>query len=162
MACAAALGWLGGFARDAGSALVDGGAALPDRADAEIPGDEDTAAAVWVPARNVVLIAAASAAAEAHGASVVLAGFNSEEAATFPDNSQAFVEAFDRVLSMGTQCGVVVESPTVGMTKRDIVATARRLGLEQDDFWSCYDAGPTSCGRCESCTRSVAAWALDR
>lgn len=151
------LPWLGELAGHAGSALVGRDRELP-RGTAERPGDEASAAAVWVPARNAVLISAAGAWAEAHGAEAVVVGFNREEAATFSDNSPAFLMGANELLRLGTRTGVRVESPTLDRDKRQIVAEARRLGLRSDDFWSCYDAGPDPCGRCESCLRSVRAW----
>lgn len=151
------LPWLGAFAARAGSALVARDAALPAASPAH-PGDARSAAAVWVPARNVVLIAAAAAAAESRGAGVVIAGFNREEAATFADNSPQFVEAATQLLATGTRTAVVVQSPTLGMDKIGIVAAARRLGLAPSDFWSCYDGGLQPCGGCESCARSQRAW----
>ena len=141
----------------AGSALVAGGPELPRRA-MNAPGDEESASAVWVPARNVVLIAAAAALAEGRGADTVLVGFNREEAETFPDNSAEFVGGVRSVLGLGTRSGVGVDSPTLEMTKLEIVAQARRLGLGPEDFWSCYGAGPRACGECESCVRSARAW----
>lgn len=152
------LPWLGAAAAEAGSALVHGGPAVPTRS-AEAPGDEQSAASVWVPARNVVLVAVAAAFAEAMGADAVLAGFNREEAATFPDNSAEFVEAMSGALAWGTRRRVAVTSPTQDLTKVGIAAEARRCGLTRDDFWSCYGAGPEPCGQCESCVRSAAAWA---
>jgi 7-cyano-7-deazaguanine synthase len=154
------LPWLADASRVAGSALVDGaGADLPARTEAA-PGDAASAWAVWVPARNLVLVAAAAAFAEALGAGVVLAGFNREEAATFADNSPAFVAACDAALALGTRTAVRVVSPTLGLDKVGIVALARRAGLGPADFWSCYaaDADPATCG-CESCVRSRRAWA---
>ena len=149
--------WLAEAAVMAGSALVDRGPDLP-RGTVTRPGDEASAAAVWVPARNVVLVAIAAGLAEARGAGVVLAGFNREEAATFPDNSVEFVEAMNEALRLGTRRRVVVASPTLAWDKREIVARARRLGLTAEDVWSCYGAGPEPCGVCESCARARAAW----
>ena len=113
-----------------------------------------SAAAVWVPARNVVLVAVAAALAEALGADAVVPGFNREEAATFADNSAAFATACEAVLRLGTRSGVRVVAPTLAMDKDAIVATARTLGFSAADFWSCYEGGPSPCGRCESCLRS--------
>lgn len=152
------LPWLSALARRAGSALVAGDRPLP-AGTATSPGDEQSAAAVWVPARNALFVAAAAAHAEALGAGVVLAGFNREEAATFPDNSQAFVAAADAFLALGTRAGVRVQSPTLALDKPAIAAAARRLGIGPGDVWSCYRGDPAPCGACESCLRSARAWA---
>jgi 7-cyano-7-deazaguanine synthase len=151
------LPWLAEASRLAGSALTAPGADLP-RGTLDQPGDAHSAAAVWVPARNAVFIAMAAACAEARGATVVLAGFNREEAATFPDNSAAFVAAADRLLALGTRNGVRVESPTLAWDKRRIAQEARKLELGPEDFWSCYRSGTSPCGSCESCLRSARAW----
>ncbi len=141
----------------AGSALVDPHQQLPEGTP-EQPGDQASAAAVWVPARNLVFLSAAAALAESAGADVLLTGFNREEAATFPDNSQRFLDAMNRVLALGVKTAVRVESPTLELEKPEIANAARRLGFGPLDFWSCYGAGPEPCGRCESCLRSARAW----
>lgn len=156
-----ALPWLATAAGEAGSSLVDPRAELPQRTVAD-PGDDASAQAVWVPARNVVLVAAAAAVAESLGAGWVVAGFNREEAATFEDNSPDFVSAFDAVLGLGTRHAVRLTSPTIGLDKTGIAAEARRSGLGPESFWSCYEGGDQPCESCESCVRAKRAWgALD-
>ncbi len=147
------LPWLGDLARRAGSALIDTARDLPHGTTA-VPGDAASAAAVWVPARNAVFVAIGAAFAEAHDASVLIAGFNREEAATFPDNSADFLAAANDCLRHGTRRQVRVVSPTLALDKAGIVAAARDLGLGPGDFWSCYEGGEQPCGRCESCLRS--------
>ncbi len=147
------LPWLAELARRSGSRLLAGTGDLP-AATAAAPGDPASARAVWVPARNAVFVAIAAALAEASGADAVVAGFNREEAATFPDNSAGFLDAATGMLAFGTRAGVRVVSPTLGWDKPRIVAEARALGFTADDFWSCYDGGEAPCGRCESCVRS--------
>jgi 7-cyano-7-deazaguanine synthase len=151
------LRWLGEVGRAAGCALT-GDAPLPPGT-AAAPGDARSAAAVWVPARNLVLAAAAAAFAEVAAAPHLLTGFNREEAVTFPDNSPRFVAAFNAALALGCGRTVEVTCPTLALDKTEIVAAARRLGLGPDAFWSCYDGGEHACGRCESCARSARAWA---
>ncbi len=153
------LPWLGQVAAGAGSALLPGGEELPQPKAGSL-GDEQSAAQVWVPARNVVLLAAAAAYAESLQAQAVLVGFNLEEAQHFPDNSEAFLQAMEAALAWGTRNQVKVVSPTLGMDKPQIAAAARDLGLQPDELWSCYAAGPKPCGSCESCLRSQRAWQL--
>ncbi len=153
--------FLGAAAEVAGSALsarhVD---RIPARTAAD-PGDEMSAAAVWVPARNLVLLSAAAAWAEAAAADAVVVGFNREEASTFADNSAGFVAAADSALAFAVRRPLRIAAPTLHLDKRAIVAEARRLGFVQDDFWSCYlsRSTPASCA-CESCVRSRAAWGV--
>lgn len=157
--CIVDLPWLGEVARRSGSALVNAGLPLPVGT-ASAPGDDRTAAAVWVPARNLVLCAVAAAHAEEVGADTIVAGFNREEAATFPDNSLEFAQAATSVLRYACRAPIRVESPTQALDKAGIVAKAREHGLDPSDFWSCYGAGPEPCGACESCARSARAWAI--
>lgn len=147
------LPWLAELARTAGCRLMVDVGDLP-RGTARAPGDARSAAAVWVPARNAVFVAIAAAHCEALGAACVVAGWNREEAATFPDNSPEFTAAADRFLAYGTRRAVRVVSPTLPWDKERIVAAARDLGFASDDFWSCYEGGERPCGSCESCLRS--------
>lgn len=152
-----ALHWLGDLSRRAGSALVDPSIPLPTGT-RSTPGDATSAASVWIPCRNLVLVAAAAAHAETLGADTIVTGFNAEEAITFPDNSAAFTAAATTLLQLASRTPLQLHSPTLALTKPDIAAAARRLGLEPADFWSCYDVGPLPCQRCESCLRSARAW----
>ncbi len=118
---------------------------------------ERSARAVWVPNRNGVFIEVAAAHAESLGARRLVTGFNREEAATFPDNSAAYVRAVNRALSYSTANGVRVVSFTAGLDKRAIVRLGRRLGAPLDLIWPCYEGGRRWCGRCESCRRCLEA-----
>jgi 7-cyano-7-deazaguanine synthase len=146
-----ALPWLAGITR---TALVDRRAALPL---GEL--SERSAKAVWVPNRNGIFIEIAAAHAESLGASRLVTGFNREEAATFPDNSPAYVEAVNRALSYSTATGVRVVSYTAGLDKRGIVRLGRRLAVPLAKVWPCYEGGRAWCRRCESCLRSLRALA---
>jgi 7-cyano-7-deazaguanine synthase len=145
--------WLAVVAAHAGSALVNESRQLPTGT-LQTPGDAASAEAVWVPARNCVFVSVGASYAEAYEASVVLAGFNREEAVTFADNSTAFVSAASSFLQFGTKGKVRVRAPVQELDKRDIVAQARRLGVPLEQVWSCYSGDAVPCGQCESCLRS--------
>ncbi len=113
--------------------------------------------AVWVPNRNGVFVAVGAAFAEKAGAAVLIAGFNAEEAAAFPDNSSAFVAACNRALGYATRGRVRLSSYTARFRKSDIVTRAVRLGLPLEYVYPCYAEGPRPCGACASCGRTAAA-----
>jgi len=147
------LNWLEAITQ---SALVSPAESLPRPATADLdnPAEaEQTARAVWVPNRNAVFVAIAASFAEALGADTVVAGFNAEEGASFPDNRAAFVTAMNRVLTMSTLSKVRVRAPTQRLSKPAIAALGRRIHAPIDLAWSCYLGGPKPCGVCESCRR---------
>src|ERR1041384_4797511 len=102
--------WLAALTR---TALVNRKAAIPHH---EM--SERSAKAVWVPNRNGCFIEIAAAHAESMGATRLITGFNREEAATFPDNSKAYVGAVNRALSFSTANGVRVVSFTINLDKK--------------------------------------------
>jgi len=111
------------------------------------------ARAVWVPNRNGVLLNIAAAYAEARGLRAVVAGFNREEASTFPDNSREYMKAATAAFRFSTNTHVRVVSPTALYDKTRIVS----LGVTHDaplrHVWSCYADGKKMCASCESCER---------
>ncbi|MFH2001518.1 MAG: 7-cyano-7-deazaguanine synthase QueC [Planctomycetota bacterium] len=108
---------------------------------------------VWVPNRNGLFIHIAACFAEACGLDSIVVGFNVEEAATFPDNRAGFLEACTQALSFTLNPPVRVVSPTVDLEKTGIVRLGKALKAPFHLVWSCYEAGPGHCMRCESCMR---------
>lgn len=150
--------WLG---RLGTSALTDDDIELPQLAIADLDVESrtrQTAQQVWVPNRNGVFLNIAAAIAESIGADQVVTGFNEEEAATFPDNSEAFVAAANKFFSYSTQNGVSVISYTQNWNKPEIVRAGLKCDVPFDIIWSCYETSPVMCGKCESCQRSIRAY----
>jgi len=121
---------------------------------------KETAKSVWVPARNVVLIAVAASLLDALGGGDIIVGFNAEEGATFPDNTPEFVEKMNEMLRYGTMAEVRVVAPLINLDKRGIARLLKELGAKYEYSNSCYmprgfteDGKPIHCGRCESCVR---------
>lgn len=141
------------------TALVNKSNPLPNVKAENVDKDADeNALAVWVPNRNGVFISTAAAFAEARGIGTVIAGFNAEEAKTFPDNSEEFVDAENESLKISTRGTVKIESPVLRMTKAEIAKKFVSLGLNANNFWCCYDGGDKLCGKCESCARTIRAF----
>ncbi len=111
------------------------------------------AKAVWVPNRNGVFINIAASYAESLGASEIIVGFNKEEAATFPDNSEKYLKQAISALSSSTLSKVKVHSYTLRLNKKEIVKKALEVGAPLQLVWSCYEGKSKMCGECESCKR---------
>jgi 7-cyano-7-deazaguanine synthase len=139
------------------SALVGETTPLPQVTAAELEEPRvvsgETARAVWIPNRNGVFVNIAAAFAEATGAKRVVAGFNAEEAATFPDNSADFVAAANACLRLSAGSEVSLASYTQQLRKQEIVQLGRKVGAPLAFIWSCYEGGREHCGKCESCAR---------
>lgn len=146
-------GWLGELSADA---LTTEGR-LPPETDTSGLDDphaaRERAGAVWVPNRNGLLAAMGACVAEALGASWVVMGLNAEEAATFPDNSRAFLRETNRALGYSTMRRVRLRSFTIDWDKMDILREAIARDLDFRFLWACYNEGALMCGRCESCAR---------
>ncbi len=112
---------------------------------------------LWVPNRNGIFVAIGAAFAEARGATAVIAGFNAEEAADFPDNSPFFIAAANRSLFYSTQTSVQVVSYTAALDKTTIARRAAAVGVPLELIYPCYGDGPAPCGDCLSCRRTGAA-----
>ncbi len=113
----------------------------------------ETASQVWVPNRNGFLINLAAIYAENAGYEWIITGFNREEAVTFPDNSQEFIDAINRSLQYSTSNHVKATSFTIDMDKPEIVNRAIELHVPMELVWSCYYGDDNMCGTCESCKR---------
>lgn len=138
------------------SSLVNRQAMVPMAGDISIDSlkvSGETAKAVWVPNRNGIFLNIAAGYAEGLNADVILTGFNIEEAATFPDNTQGFLDATNVALSFSTANHVRAFSYCANLSKTEIVSAGRQMGLPLKELWPCYFDGDEWCGVCESCQR---------
>ncbi len=112
---------------------------------------------VWVPNRNGLFINIAACYAEYYNASLIVTGFNREEAWEFPDNSSHYIAAVNHSLYYSTRNRVRVISYVAEYSKAQIY----QLGLKQRAplryIYSCYLGAKEMCGQCASCRRLLAA-----
>jgi 7-cyano-7-deazaguanine synthase len=125
------------------------------RPDSTIAGGEAGAefAYEWVPARNLVMLAMATAFAEARGIGTIVLGNNLEEAGAYPDNEPEFINRVNDMLPFAVGDGkrVRVIMPVGNFMKHEIVAIGHALDAPLHLTWSCYRAGEVHCGTCGPC-----------
>jgi 7-cyano-7-deazaguanine synthase len=110
-------------------------------------------ASEWVPARNLVMLAHATAYAEANNFTTIALGNNLEESGSYPDNEEEFTTLFSAVLNYAVADGrrVRIVTPVGNLMKHEIVALGHRLGVPYELTWSCYRGGTEHCGKCGPC-----------
>jgi len=132
-----------------------GGSSLTDDRIAVGEADLDAAGipSSYVPFRNAHLLAVAVSWGEVLGAQRIFFGAVEEDSSGYPDCRQAFVDAFNRVIALGTKpdTTLCVETPLIAMSKADIVARGLALDAPLHLTWSCYRAEDVACGHCDSC-----------
>lgn len=108
---------------------------------------------VWVPNRNGLFLNIAGSYADSYGFDYILIGANKEEAQTFSDNTQEFIDAINKEFEYSTQKMSKVVAPLINHVKNDIVMLALKAGIPLELTRSCYQGGEKHCGICESCVR---------
>ena len=112
----------------------------------------------YVPARNTIFLALALGWAEVIEASEIIIGVNAVDYSGYPDCRPAFVQAFERLVSVATRAGVEgqpirIRTPLIALSKAEIITLGISLGVEYGITHSCYDPRPdgTPCRHCDSC-----------
>jgi 7-cyano-7-deazaguanine synthase len=133
-----------------GSALTDLNINVPDfNEKTDIP-------ITYVPARNIIFLSYATGYAEVIGAEALYIGVNAVDYSGYPDCRPEFIEAFEKVIRVGTKrgvegTGIKLITPLINLTKAEII----KLAIENDAplhlTTSCYKGGETACGVCDSC-----------
>ncbi len=114
---------------------------------------EESAKAVWVPNRNGLFLNIAASYADSYNYDFIIIGANKEEAQTFSDNTQDFINAVNQEFESSTQKHPKVIAPLINCTKNDIVMLALKNEIPLELAMSCYQSSEGHCGICESCIR---------
>lgn len=107
----------------------------------------------YVPFRNANLLSIATSCAEAKDAEAIYIGVQSLDYSGYPDCRPQFIEAFQKVIDLGTKdtTKITVKTPFIRMTKTDILRVGMKLGVPYEHTWSCYRNEGKACGTCGSC-----------
>jgi 7-cyano-7-deazaguanine synthase len=144
-----------------GSALTDTQVPLPefDRTEEIGPGLPLT----YVPFRNGIFLALASAWAEVHRVKEIICGFNVIDSPNYPDTRRNFVEAMENAINTGTKAAfsnekIKIAVPFIHLKKSEIIKTGLSLGADYSYSISCYSGKEIPCSKCSSCLLRQKAW----
>ena len=130
-----------------GSSLTDDGIKVKT-----YTGDSSEIPSSYVPFRNTIILSLAVSWAEVLGASQLFIGANQEDTPGYPDCRPSYYQAFNRVVQEGTKNGgIVVQTPVIGLKKKDIIKRGVELQAPLQLSWSCYQNSELACGICDSC-----------
>lgn len=118
----------------------------------------------YVPFRNAHFLAAAVSWAEILRASSIYIGAVEEDSSGYPDCRQAYFEAFEKVIELGTrpETRIRIETPLLHLDKESIVRRGLALEAPFELTWSCYTESDVACGACDSCALRLRGFARAR
>jgi queuosine biosynthesis protein QueC len=107
----------------------------------------------YVPFRNANILAIAVSWAEVIGAEKIYIGAVEEDSGGYPDCRKTFFDSYNKMISLGTkpETKIKIETPVIGMSKKDIVLKSIKMKAPLHLTWSCYQSGDKACGECDSC-----------
>ena len=128
------------------SALLESPDAIPDGN----YNDENMKATV-VPFRNGIMLAIACGLAESRGLKSVFIANHAGNHAIYPDCRATFIASMSESMSYGTYDHIGINAPYTSLTKTQIAAIGKQLGIDYATTYSCYKGGEKHCGKCGTC-----------
>lgn len=119
----------------------------------DLPEGLGHAKSVWVPNRNGLFLNIAASFSDGDDYDYIIIGANKEEAETFSDNTQEFIDRINSEFEYSTQKRPKVVAPLINLNKNDIVRLALENKVPLNLIYSCYNRTDKHCGVCESCVR---------
>lgn len=150
------LAFLGELLRP-GSALIEGGAPVPELA--ALDGEARRQPPTYVPNRNMMLLAIAAAHAEAVGVAEVYYGAQAQDEYGYWDCTPAFLDRLNAALALNRARPVRVHAPFMALSKAETLRLGCELGVDFAETWSCYRGGDLACGVCPTCVERLNAFA---
>lgn len=137
------------------SSLLSGSDAIPEGHYA----DENMKSTV-VPFRNGIMLSVACGLAESRGLRHVMIANHGGDHAIYPDCREGFVKAMSEAMREGTYDSITIIAPYTNITKGEIAAIGKRMGVDYTHTYSCYKGGEHHCGKCGTCVERAEALAF--
>jgi 7-cyano-7-deazaguanine synthase len=122
----------------------------------DVPDDETADDAVYLPGRNLLLLALPSVWCALNGVHRIALG--TLKGNPFPDATDAFFAGYSALVELGMDHALEVVTPFAELTKADVLELGRGFALEHT--FSCVDPQDgRHCGRCNKCAERRHAFA---
>jgi len=107
----------------------------------------------WVPARNFIFLAYATAYAASINAQNIYVGVNAVDYSGYPDCRPEFIVFCQKAASLSLDKNVQIHSPLQHLTKAEIIKIGSALNVDYGLTHSCYNPNQEGlpCGVCDSC-----------
>jgi 7-cyano-7-deazaguanine synthase len=117
----------------------------------------------YVPFRNGIFLAMASAWADVEGIKDIVCGFHVMDSPNYPDTRDSFVKAMEEAINQGTSFSpeedrLQIISPFLNMKKSEIIKQGLSLGADYSYSVSCYAGAESPCRKCSACILRQKAW----
>lgn len=111
----------------------------------------DTIRNLVVPFRNGIFLSILAAIAESEKLEYIALASHAGDHAVYPDCTEAFSDAMNEAIKLGTTNNVKFFRPYINLTKREVAIRGIKAGLNPDWTYSCYKGGKIPCGKCPTC-----------
>lgn len=128
------------------SSLLEGADAIP-----EGHYEDENMKSTVVPFRNGIMLAIACGLAESRGLKSVFIANHAGNHAIYPDCRATFIASMSESMSYGTYDHIGINAPYTSLTKTQIAAIGKQLGIDYATTYSCYKGGEKHCGKCGTC-----------
>jgi 7-cyano-7-deazaguanine synthase len=144
-----------------GSSLTDPAVPLPPSDHSAQ--DKEGVPSTYVPFRNGIFLALATAWAEVQGFTEIVCGFHVLDSPEYPDTRREFVEAMEEAMNLGSTASsrhkrINIQAPFLDMKKAEIIHKGLSLGADYSSSISCYSGTEVPCMDCASCRMRQKAW----
>ena len=137
------------------SSLLSGAEAIP-----EGHYQDENMKSTVVPFRNGIMLSIACGLAESRGLSKVLIANHAGDHAIYPDCRATFIASMSEAMAYGTYEHINIYAPYTSLTKGEIAAIGKTLGIDYSKTYSCYKGGERHCGKCGTCVERKEALAF--
>lgn len=135
------------------SSLLQGADAIP-----EGNYDDENMRSTVVPFRNGIMLSIAAGLAESNDLPYVMLANHAGDHTIYPDCRPEFIDAMSEAIANGTYNRARILAPYTNITKADIAARGKKLGIDYSETWSCYKGGEIHCGKCGTCRERIEAF----